>query len=209
MGTVSRHYASSVECCVAERPMLGEGVSGDAFVCKPFDGGTLVCAIDGLGHGEEANEASELAKQVMEQHASEPLIPLVERCDAEIRHTRGAVASLARFDYTTDTMSWLGVGNVDGVLFCKDKDGGTDRQSMIVRGGVVGYKLPPLKVSTFDIHVGDTLVLATDGLAGAFVDHIDHQAELASIAESLLAEYGKLNDDALVIAARYLGGDAG
>jgi negative regulator of sigma-B (phosphoserine phosphatase) len=206
MGNVSCHGGPGVECSVAMRPMEGQGVSGDSFVCQPFDRGTLVSAIDGLGHGEEASVAARLAKEIMESHASEPLIDLVQRCDSEMRHTRGAVASLARFDTLSAKLSWLGVGNVEGVLFHNCGNGNIKKEGMALRGGVIGYMLPSLRSWTFEVRAGDTLVLATDGLAGAFVDHVDHKAELAEIVETLLRDYGKLGDDALVIAARYIGG---
>ena len=196
-----------VECSVAERPMPGQSVSGDAFVCQPFETGTLVCAIDGLGHGEEAAVASNLAKKIMEGNADESLEDLVKRCDAEMRYTRGAVVSLARFDTSSETLSWLGVGNVEGVLFRHLPDGSVKKEGMALRGGVVGYMLPPLHLVAMELYHGDTLVLATDGLAGAFVDNIDNEAGLPEMADGLLRDYAKEGDDALVIAARYLGGD--
>ena len=197
-----------VECSVAGRPMTGQSVSGDTFVCQPCDGGTLVGVIDGLGHGEEAAVASSLAKRIMEEYASEELAALIERCNSEMRQTRGAVASLARFDTESGTLSLLGVGNVDGILFRHCDDGGVKRESMALRGGVIGYMLPPLRVWTGELHDGDTLVLATDGLSGAFGEDIDHGAELDAIVDRLLKDYGKTGDDALVLAVRYTGGAA-
>jgi hypothetical protein len=187
--------------------MAGQSVSGDTFVCQPFDGGTLVCAIDGLGHGEGAAEASGLARKIMERHPEEPLEDLVRRCDSEMRHTRGAVASLARFDHAENAMSWLGVGNVDGVLIRFRDDDRVLKEGMASRGGVIGYQLPPMRVNTFDVRPGDILVFATDGLAGAFADNINHLGEPQVIAQSLLRDYGKTTDDALVVAVRYLGGE--
>ncbi|HEY5531156.1 MAG TPA: SpoIIE family protein phosphatase [Candidatus Anoxymicrobiaceae bacterium] len=206
MCPISCHGGPGVECSVAARPMIGQAISGDTFVCHPFEGGTLVCAIDGLGHGEEAAVASELAKEIMERHASESLIDLLKRCDSQMKHTRGAVASLARFDTDEHTLSWLGVGNVDGVLYHHGSDGKVERESMASRGGVIGYMMPSLRVSTFELRAGDTLVLATDGLSGGFSDHIEYHADLSVIVSSLLQDYGKTGDDALVIAARYTGG---
>jgi len=198
-----------VECFAVGRPMDGQSVSGDAYVCHPFDTGTLVSAIDGLGHGEEAAVASHLAKEIMEQNAGEPLKDLIRRCDSAMKHTRGAVASMARFDTSEGTLTWLGVGNVEGVLFRHMPDGSIKKEGMALRGGVVGYMLPPLTQHTFELNRGDTLILATDGLAGAFVDNIHHQDELREIAGELMREFRKPADDALVIAARYVGGEAG
>ena len=128
------------------------------------------------------------------------------RVQLDVVHTRGAVASLARFDTSAGTLTWLGVGNVEGVLFRHLPDGSVKKEGMALRGGVVGYMLPPLTQSTFELNAGDTLVLATDGLAGAFMDNIVYENKLPVIAESLMREFRKPGDDALVVAARYLGG---
>ncbi len=194
-----------VECFAASRPMEGQDVCGDASVCQAFEGGTLISAIDGLGHGEEAAAAARLAKNIIERHAAEPLLELVRRCDSQMRHTRGAAASLARFDLAGDTLSWVGVGNVEGVLLCRRIDGSIEREGMALRGGVIGYNLPPLRLYTRPVSVGDVLVLATDGLASSFTENIDYAAGLRETAEGLLERYGKQGDDALVIAARYIG----
>ena len=206
MGDVSCHGGPGVDCAVATRPMEGQEISGDSFACKPFEGGTFLSVIDGLGHGTKAAAASKVAKETMERHPSEPLIDLVRRCDSEMRHTRGAVASLARFDTSRGTLSWIGVGNVEGVLFRRGEDGTVRKEGLALRGGVIGYMLPPLKTWTFEVRAGDLLVLATDGIAGAFMDNIDYQAEPREIVETLMRDYGKSGDDALVVAARYLGG---
>lgn len=205
METLICYSGPGVECSVASRPMAGQDVSGDTFVCQPFEGGTTVCVIDGLGHGTEAAAASLRAREIIMQNPGGPLIDLVQCCDSVMRESRGAVASLARFDAVAGTLSWLGVGNVEGIMFLHRADGVVARERLLLRGGVVGYNLPPLHVSTFEISRGDTLILVTDGLESSFTEDIDHDSNLQDIARGLLERYGKMDDDALVLVARYVG----
>jgi len=54
----------------------------------------LIAAIDGIGHGEEAANASKTAGALLKNFADEPIISLVERCHEKLRGTRGIVLSL-------------------------------------------------------------------------------------------------------------------
>src|SRR5947209_14365503 len=94
----------------------GETESGDLHVVKDFEGGALVGVVDGLGHGPEAAAAARKAVAALEQRAEEPLIPLVRRCHEHLRGTRGVVMRIASLDTGNNSASWLGVGNVEGIL---------------------------------------------------------------------------------------------
>ncbi len=195
-----------LEYCAANRPLPGQNLSGDASMVVDFDGGTLVCVLDGLGHGEEAARAASAAGDVILGYTGEPLPDLAHRCHERLKHTRGIVASFARFDAAGSTMSWLGVGNVEAIVFRWNAAGEMNRASLALRGGVIGYTLPSLHLSSLDIGPGDILVMATDGIAGAFIDNVDLNAGLPEMAEKLMDEFSKPSDDALVLVARYLGG---
>jgi len=52
---------------------------------------------------------------------------------------------------------------------------------------------------------GDTLILATDGVRGGYLDLVAVSDPPQQLADQLLAEYGRGTDDALVLVARYLG----
>jgi hypothetical protein len=129
---------------------------------------------------------------------------LFESCHQALRRTRGVAMSVAAFDGRASTMDWCGVGNVDGVLLRDSASGSRRAESLVSRGGVVGYRLPPLKVSTVAVAEGDLLLLATDGIRTDFVAAVMPSAEPQAIADSVLARCAKSNDDALVFVARYL-----
>ena len=132
METVS---ASFVDWGVAERSLSGEVESGDRCLVKPFPGGVLVAAVDGLGHGPEAAAAAARAIGTLERHAQDSVVSLVRRCHESLQGTRGAVMSLASLSAAEGTMTWLGVGNVEGVLIRSDARMLPPRESLLLRGG--------------------------------------------------------------------------
>lgn len=194
-----------VDWAVGARPCDGETRSGDHHVVAPFAGGVLLAAIDGLGHGPEAAASAHQAAELLAAHASPLLEALVRLCHHAMRHGRGAAMSLAAFDAGSETMSWLGIGNVDGVLFRADAAAERPREHLLQRGGVVGDRLPPLRIQALAIVPGDVVVLATDGIGSKFAELSPVGRDPQPVADEILARYGKTNDDALVLVARYGG----
>ena len=194
-----------LEWSVATRTMSGEIECGDAHLVVELPGGALVAVVDGLGHGREAAVAAREAVATLTQHADEPVVPLLQRCHGQLRATRGVVMTLASFRAADATMTWLGVGNVEGFLLRADAAAIPARESVLLRGGVVGYEIPPLRPATHRVAAGDTLVLATDGIRSAFAEGLDVAAPPREMAAGILARHAKDTDDALVLVARWLG----
>ena len=104
------------------------------------------------------------------------------------------------------TISWLGVGNVLGVLLRMSSVGTPKNEGIVQRGGVVGLSLPPLRVSVIPVSLGDTLILATDGIRPGFAKSLTPVAPIQQSADRILARFGLKSDDALVLVARIAGG---
>ncbi|MGH2683157.1 MAG: PP2C family protein-serine/threonine phosphatase [Actinomycetota bacterium] len=168
----------------------------------------MAAAVDGLGHGPEAARAASAAEQILRGSAGEPAHRLIERCHQGLKRSRGVVMTVACFDATEDTMTWLGVGNVEGRLIRRSDEGGIHHESMVPQAGIVGYRLPALRSVTLPVRRGDVLILATDGIRGGFADPRDLSRTPKEIAERILEVEDKGTDDALVVVVRYLGGDA-
>lgn len=206
MGALMSADASSVIAWgVSARSIPGETVSGDLHVVVTFPERALVGVIDGLGHGADAAAAARIAAHTIAAHAHDSVVPILTQCHEALRGTRGVVLSLAAFDGTDGTMTWLGVGNVEGVLFRADKTVVPAREGLLSRGGVVGYQLPPLRPVTIPIGLGDMLVLATDGIRSQFAEESPIGFDPEAAAQDIHAHYGKQTDDALVLVARYEG----
>lgn len=194
-----------IEWGVAGLPVKGQQQSGDSYLVQPVATGVLLAVVDGLGHGAEAAAAAELAVQTLQGHAGEAVISLVQRCHETIRGTRGVVVSLASIDGIQGTLTWLGVGNVEGLLISPADRQGPRRQTLVSRAGIVGAQLPPLAASVVPLTPGDLLILATDGIRTDPGWQVIFTDPPQKIADRLLAKYSKETDDALVLVSRYLG----
>lgn len=166
--------------------------------------GALVAVVDGLGHGASAAAAAKIAIDTLERNADESLINLVRICHERLKKTRGVVMSIARFDYEEGTLTWVGVGNVEGVLLHRDAYGNVSQELLPLRGGVIGDQLPPLLASIVPVTRGDVLILATDGIRAGFADELK-AGSVQATADAVLARFARGTDDALVLVARYSG----
>jgi negative regulator of sigma-B (phosphoserine phosphatase) len=190
---------------VAGKAHEGEGRSGDVAVFAPTSRGGLLAVLDGLGHGDAAADASEAAAEVITAHADAEPQRLLERCHEQLRRTRGAVVTIAWFDLEAREMAWTGVGNVEA-RFIRATDGPEARHdSPVVLGGVVGYNLPQVRLGTIPLQPGDSVVIATDGVAADYSVSLEAGITAQELADRVLARHGKGTDDALAAAVRYLG----
>src|ERR1044071_6563648 len=105
-----------LDWAVASVAVEGEPESGDLHLVKTMSTGLLLAVVDGLGHGVEAAAVARRAVETLADSTSESIIVLIRQCHAALRESRGAVMSLATLNVMEDTMTWLAVGNVEGVL---------------------------------------------------------------------------------------------
>jgi serine phosphatase RsbU (regulator of sigma subunit) len=203
-----------IDWAVAARPLPGQLISGDLHVVAPFAAGALVGAVDGLGHGAKAAAAAAIAVATLAAHAHEPLLPLLKRCHEQLKGTRGVALSVASLRVQDNLMTWVGVGNVEGLLWHESANGQLSVEALPLRGGVVGYQLPPLHAFSLSVARGDCVIFASDGIRSSFAQtsslrdlfRCHSQDELQPLADRILLQYGKDTDDALVLLVRYLGG---
>jgi negative regulator of sigma-B (phosphoserine phosphatase) len=196
-------WPAQLEHGVAERALAGERRSGDLAVFAPYAGGALVAAIDGLGHGDDAADASAAAAVVLAEDPSREPGQLIEACHRALTGTRGAVMTLAWFDLDAGRLSWTGVGNVEGRLVRAASGLRAPTEGALTKGGVVGYNLPSVRVTGTALEDGDVMVLATDGIDSGFASAIMAGGPAQWIADRILAAHGKAGDDALVVVVRY------
>ncbi len=249
-------HNSAIEYGVASTTIPGQTESGDLCIVKESESTILIGVVDGLGHGGEAASAAKKAIKVLEEHFESSIINMVKLCHESLKKSRGAVIALVSINLRDETITWLSVGNVEGMLLKANPETSPLYENIIMRSGAVGYRLPPLYASVIPISRGDILILSTDGISDDYIPrvvadvryaheqmhHLDEKnnPELFSeithhskepvyseillqaseptlfrsssgdISPQELAEYigkrfGKGNDDALVMVAKYLG----
>lgn len=194
-----------LDCGIARLIRPGEGESGDHHLVCCGEKNVLIAAMDGIGHGSEAAAASRTAASILHAQMDEPIISLVRLCHEGLRRTRGVVLSLASIDPFHRMMTWLGVGNVQGLLMRAGAKKGIVQEALLLRGGVVGSQLPPLQATVLPISAGDTLIFFTDGVKDSFIDTLSSLEGPQHAADRILNAYHHGNDDALVVMARYTG----
>jgi negative regulator of sigma-B (phosphoserine phosphatase) len=196
--------SSVIEWGVASRALPGQLASGDLSLVKPFPDGVLVAALDGLGHGEEAASAAAVAAETLETNVAEPVMALVQRCHEALRTTRGVAMSIASFDASRGLVTWLGVGNVVGVLLRRGFTRSAGEIPLLLRPGVAGFQLPSLDAEVLSVSAGDTLIFATDGIKGDFDRGLARNCPPQMASERILTRHARETDDALVLVVRYL-----
>jgi len=189
---------------VVERALPGSAISGDRHLVIPIAGGILFAVLDGLGHGEEAAAAARIAQSILVRHSEEPLPILINRCHGSLLKSRGFVMTLATMRWLESELTWLGVGDIAGVLLRRGPANGS-LHCLAARGGVVGYALPELRPSVLALAEGDSVILATDGIAAGFAENLPQNYAPQELADHILRRHFKGTDDALVLVARYLG----
>jgi len=193
-----------IESGIACLTMTGQSQSGDRHVVHPCPNGVIVAVVDGLGHGGQAAAAADLAVTTLIKHAHESVIALSKRCHDALRDTRGVVMTLASFNEQDQALTWMGIGNVEGLVLRGEGSPHPKHENVLLRGGVVGNQLPSLSASIIPLMHGDTLVFTTDGIRGGFANGLSASDPPQVMADQILAKYSKDSDDALVLVVRFL-----
>lgn len=191
---------------IATRVRSGESDSGDHCLVLERPDGLLLAVMDGAGHGPEAAAAARTAIETLRRASSAQPVDLVTQCHEQLRGTRGGVLSLGLIRPRDNSLSWLGVGNVEAAVFSATRE---NAARLLLRNGVVGMWLPPLKAYTLELAPGDTVIFATDGVDNRFTDELEPAGkDPQALAESILRDYGRRSDDALALVLRYTGAPA-
>jgi len=189
-----------LEFGAATRSYRMQRENGDAFIVRQWQGKAIVGVIDGLGHGQFAQRASQTAKQYIETHFDQSLDNLFRGVGRACRATRGVVMALAAFDGAQRTFKLGSVGNIETRVY-----GQTGPLNFVLRRGVIGLNAPQPVVSDHAWTPQSIMIMHSDGLR----THWDWQEfrELANepaevIARALLNALGKLDDDATIVVVR-------
>lgn len=203
---MAQSNSSITQWGVASRARKGESDSGDRHLVVELPGSVLMAVIDGAGHGLEAAAAAEQAVRALGETASGTnLVDLITHCHEQLRGTRGGVISMGLITAQDNSLSWLGVGNVEAAVFSPGRE---KPARLLLRSGVIGMWLPALKPYTLGLEPGDVVVFATDGVDNRFTDELRAVGHPQALAETIVHNYGLQSDDALALVVRYTGSPA-
>jgi anti-sigma regulatory factor (Ser/Thr protein kinase) len=182
-------------------PLKGETECGDGWSIKHYRGRCIILALDGLGHGPDAQAAAQKAINVFQCCDEEMPNDIMKKIHSEISKTRGAVGCVASIDMREGKLLYCGLGNIAGRIISNG-----DSRSLISYSGILGHNMP----NTFQNHPFDwdehkLLVLHSDGIKAKwdFIRYTNWQRyDTSLIAASIYKDNTRRTDDSMVIVGR-------
>ncbi|UVW27583.1 ATP-binding SpoIIE family protein phosphatase [Massilia sp. H6] len=195
--------ACGVDVGALMTPLAGEDECGDGWAVRCDDGGAMVLASDGLGHGPNAARASAAAIGVFDKPAP-PLnaADAVHATHEALRGTRGAALAVARLDFAASELHYAGIGNIAGYVYHDT------RRALVSHNGIVGHNMRKVQGFTVPFPPGAICILHSDGISTQW--DLDKYPGLqghspALIAAVLMRDFIRRRDDAMVLVVRRLG----
>ena len=180
----------------ASRCIPGEILNGDSYVISNLSPvKTIAAIIDGLGHGKEAHLASTIIKEQILHKSELPLTDLINYAHQAARGTRGAVIGLIFINIEISKLYFVGIGNIEGFIVTP-----TGKKSLISFGGILGHNIRTPHLFEFSFNKGDSICLFSDGINTRWnYDEINWEEHPQKIADFLINNYSRINDDATVL----------
>lgn len=139
----------------------GESVCGDSWMMLSDANCAqqTILISDGLGHGLGAYEASQTALNTFQQHQEKDIVTLFKCLHKALHKTRGSAIAIAHLDWAQQTLSFAGIGNVEGKLLTQPKN-----YTLLSQSGIVGHEFRHIQIHTYKITNSSTLILYSDGM---------------------------------------------
>ncbi len=182
---------------ITSRSASGISVNGDAYAIKEWNEQTLLAVIDGLGHGEEASIAAREAKEYILKNHTIDIEQIITDLHAYLHKTRGVAAGITRIDRTKRELLFCGIGNTE---ICVVGDPPMHPASL---EGILGMNLRKAIKFGYRYNSLRAILMHSDGISSRFnlSDYQSVYEEPQMVAEQIMAEWGKGQDDATIIIA--------
>ena len=185
----------------------GETLCGDGWFYQPTDNHDYILALDGLGHGPEANEASSQGIESFRKIPAASPTDILRQIHNDIRRTRGAVGAVVRINDNDSELDFCGIGNIAGKIFSANGSNTIGvTKNLISYNGILGHNIPnSLHNQQTEWHTGKLMVLHSDGIKSRWdlSRYPDlHRHDPSMIAAVIYRDYNRGTDDTTVIVAK-------
>ena len=177
---------ASGETCAARTigvvclPLPSEQVPGDCWGIATAPTEATLMVADGLGHGVNAAQASELAVSLLAREQLHRPAILIDDAHAMLRATRGAAVAVAHIDSLSEQLTYAGIGNIAAHVI-----GAGDKRQLVSHNGIVGSNMRKVQEFTCPWQEGALLIMHSDGLTSRW--DLDAYPGLAARHPSLIA----------------------
>lgn len=181
-------------------PVTGEEECGDAWAMVCDDTAITILVADGLGHGPEAATASSEAVRALEGRGNAAPTMLIQAMHHALRITRGAALAIGQCRAGSDTLNFVGIGNISA---CLVEDG--KRKQLASHNGIVGHNMRKVQDFTIPWPEGALYIMCSDGIGTQW--DLNFYPGLISCHPALIAaviyrDFMRLRDDATIVVFR-------
>lgn len=182
---------------ISQHSLHNDPHCGDSWFLAFADHRIGAMVVDGLGHGEEAEQAAVLGRDAFARQPFMAPQMLMDDMHAAMHGSRGGAVAFAQFDEAHDQLAFTGIGNIYASLVSPEKTRG-----LTSHPGIVGAQYR--KVQTFDYAPvnGNLLIMHSDGLQSRW-NLRDYpglvQRHPAVIATVLHRDFSRGRDDVAVL----------
>lgn len=184
----------------ARRALNNDPHCGDASAHWRVGNQILLCLVDGLGHGEFAEQAADAAINYIAFHRRKPLPDIIAGCNEAIRNTRGVAMGLVSINEKTGELTHAGIGNIRALVVNQETAYlGSDF-------GIVGGGYRSLSLNTMTLHRGDLVIMTSDGVKEKMdinASKILADGVFETLADKILKRWGHGQDDAAVLVYKF------
>jgi anti-sigma regulatory factor (Ser/Thr protein kinase) len=178
-----------------------ENVCGDGYHVKYSKKGFQIFLGDGLGHGENAHEAVQLAIKAFKQSPETEPAEILRDIHTKVKKSRGLVATIASAEYATQEWTICGIGNISTRIY-----DGLENKTYTPYNGIIGHNIPRTLNSTkhpYKKH--QIIIMHSDGLRTRW--SLNDMASILKqhsgvIAAALLKENIRGTDDASILVGK-------
>lgn len=196
---VRKPAKTEIRSIVLAKP--GEEACGDGFYYTITNEAIKLFLGDGLGHGEEAEEAVNVAGQAFADCMENDPVAIIRSMNTAVRKTRGLVGTVVIFDIKAKCWKLCGVGNITTKI-----GGPTITKNYLSYNGIIGLNVPrTLNTQEISYEKGQHIILCSDGIKSRW-DLLKYTGilryDLSVLAAVLAKDFNRHTDDTSVVACK-------
>ncbi len=173
---------------------------GDGYTLMQHGRQVYAWVIDGLGSGLLAQKDADTGLQAVQSEMEAGLARTFDFAHSALKQGRGAAMAGVTIDLARGVLTWAAVGDVDGVVLHR----GEVAASLIQKSGTLGLNYPGPSLTQVQLEAGDVILLSTDGISRRYRTDLPSQQPIEGYSQKILHQYGKVNDDCLVLGLEVL-----
>jgi len=181
----------------------GEKFCGDGYHIKSLKKGFQIFLGDGLGHGENANEAVQLAIKAFKQSIEWEPSEILRDIHSKVKKSRGLVATVASVEYSSEVWNICGIGNISTRIY-----DGLENKTYTPYNGIIGHNIPrTLNSTSVPYKKHQIIVMHSDGLRTRW--NLNEMTSLIKqpsgiIASAIYKENIRGTDDASILVGKIM-----